>query len=84
MRVRFAGYRPDNGARVELAAIDPHRAAETAADFEGGFDHGVAAEARRNRLEIGDLAYEARYAPHAFFRRDVPKQGLVHLRRGTT
>ena len=38
MRVPFAGYRPDNGGRVELAAIDPHRAAEAAADFEGGFD----------------------------------------------
>jgi hypothetical protein len=23
--------------------------------FEGGFDHGVAAEARRHRLEIGDF-----------------------------
>ena len=32
MRVPFARYRPDNGARVELTAIDPHRAAEAAAD----------------------------------------------------
>ena len=29
---------PDHRVRVELAAIDPHRAAEAAADFEGGLD----------------------------------------------
>jgi hypothetical protein len=38
MRMPFAGYRLDHRARVELTAIDPHRAAEAAADFEGGFD----------------------------------------------
>jgi hypothetical protein len=51
----FAGYRPDHRARVERAAIDAHRAAEAAADIERGLDDGVAGEARRDRLEIGDF-----------------------------
>src|SRR5271169_6448480 len=54
-RVPFAGYRPDHRAGVELAAIDAHRAAEAAADLEGGFDDRVAREARRDRFEIGDF-----------------------------
>jgi hypothetical protein len=32
-RVPLAGYRPDQRAGVELAAIDAHRAAEAAADL---------------------------------------------------
>jgi hypothetical protein len=36
---------------IELATIDAHRAAEAAADIECG----VAREARRDRLEIGDF-----------------------------
>jgi hypothetical protein len=35
VRLPFAGFRPDHGAGVELAAIDPHRAAEAVADLEG-------------------------------------------------
>ena len=54
-RVPFAGYRPHHRAGVELAAIDAHRAAEAAADLEGGFDDRVAREARRDRFEIGDF-----------------------------
>jgi hypothetical protein len=38
-----------------LAAIDAHRAAEAAANLEGRLDDGVAGEARRDRLEIGDF-----------------------------
>src|SRR5437660_12135238 len=53
--VPFAGYRPDHRPRVELAAIDAHRAAEAAADLERRFDDGVAREARRDRFEIRDL-----------------------------
>src|SRR6266478_4778567 len=55
-RVPFAGYRPDHRAGVELATIDPHRAAEAAADLEGRLDDGVAREARQDRFEIGDFA----------------------------
>ena len=35
-RMPFAGVRPDHRAGIELAAIDAHRAAEAAADLEGG------------------------------------------------
>src|SRR6516164_4242862 len=55
MRLPFAHDWPDHRAGVELTAIEPHRATEAAADLEGGFDDGVAGEARRNRLEIGDF-----------------------------
>jgi hypothetical protein len=55
MRLPFAGYRPDHGLGVELAAIDAHRAAEAAADIERGLDDGVAGKARRDRLEMGDF-----------------------------
>ena len=41
--------------RVELAAIDAHRATEAPADIERGFDDGVAGKARRDRIEIGDF-----------------------------
>jgi hypothetical protein len=54
-RVPFAGFRPDHRAEIELAAIDAHRAAETAADLEGGFDDRVAGDPRGDRLEIGDF-----------------------------
>jgi hypothetical protein len=59
VRLPFAGHRPDHRARVELAAIDAHRAAEAAADLEGRFDDGVAREARRDRFEISDFAGRA-------------------------
>src|SRR5690242_2221607 len=55
-RMPFAGVRADHRAGVELPAIDAHGAAEAAADLEGGFDHGVAGEARRDRLEVPDFA----------------------------
>jgi hypothetical protein len=55
-RLPFAPYRLDHRVRVELAAIDAHRAAEAAADVERGFDDGVAGEARRDRFEIRDFA----------------------------
>jgi len=55
IRVPFGAHRADHHARIKLAAIDPHRAAEAVADLEGGFDDGVASEARRYRLEIGDF-----------------------------
>jgi hypothetical protein len=55
-RMPFAGVRPDHRAGIELATIDAHRAAETAADLEGGFDDRVAREARQHRFEIGDFA----------------------------
>src|SRR5580704_8989424 len=54
-RIPFSGYRLDHRARVELATIDPHRAAEAAPDIEGRFDDGVAREARCDRFEIGDF-----------------------------
>ena len=37
-RVPFAGLRPDHRAGIELAIIDPHRAAEAAADLERRLD----------------------------------------------
>jgi hypothetical protein len=37
-RVPFAGHRPDHRASVELATIDPHRAAEAAADLKRRLD----------------------------------------------
>src|SRR5262245_47340446 len=37
-RVPFTQSRPDHRAGVELAAIDPHRAAKTAADIERRLD----------------------------------------------
>jgi hypothetical protein len=40
-RVPFAGHRPDHRARVELAAIGAHRAAEAAADLERRLDEGA-------------------------------------------
>jgi|ERR1700722_567041 len=69
-RMPFAGIRPDHRPGIELAAIDPHRATEAAADLEGGFDDRVAREARRDRFELGDFpgrtavrpADRARYA----------------------
>jgi hypothetical protein len=53
------GVRPDHRAGIKLAAIDPHRAAEAAADLKGGFDDRVAREARRDRFEIGDFTGRA-------------------------
>src|SRR5262249_37862163 len=50
---RVAADRLGHRAGLSRAAIDAHRATETAADLEGGFDDGVAREARRDRLEIG-------------------------------
>ena len=49
-RMPFAAYRPDHRDRVELAAIDAHRAAEAAADIERRLDDGVAREARQDRF----------------------------------
>jgi hypothetical protein len=54
-RMPFAEVRADHRAGIEPAAIDAQRAAEAAADLEGGFDDGVAGEARGDRLEIGDF-----------------------------
>ena len=51
----FAGYRPDYRIGVELTAIDPHRAAEAAADIECRLDDGVARKLRRDRFEMGDF-----------------------------
>jgi hypothetical protein len=34
MRIPFAGDRPDHGTGIKLTTIDPHRAAEAAADVE--------------------------------------------------
>ena len=48
MRLPFAEDRPDYRSGIELTAIDPHRAAEAAANLEGGFDDGVAGEMRRD------------------------------------
>jgi hypothetical protein len=39
----------------EPPAIDAHRAAETPADLEGGFDDSVAGEARSDRLDPGTV-----------------------------
>jgi hypothetical protein len=50
-RVPFARFRPDHRVGIELPAIDPHRAAEAAADLEGRLDDGVACEVRRDRFE---------------------------------
>jgi hypothetical protein len=53
-------HSPGTGrARIELAAIDAHRAAEAAADLERRLDDGVAREARRDRLKIRDFAGRA-------------------------
>ena len=46
-RLPLAAYRLDHRVRVELTAIDPHPAAEAAADIEGGFDNDVAGVTRR-------------------------------------
>src|SRR6516225_1296053 len=54
-RQPFAGVRADHRAGIKPAAIDTHRAAEAAADLEGGLDDGVASQARDDRLEIGDF-----------------------------
>jgi hypothetical protein len=51
MRLPFDGFRPDHSAGVEPAAIDAHRAAEPAADFQGRRDDGVTREARPNGFE---------------------------------
>src|SRR5260370_32704861 len=58
-RVPFAGYGPDHRFGLELATIDAHRAAETAADLERRLDDSVAREPRRDRFEIGDCAGRA-------------------------
>jgi hypothetical protein len=75
--VPFAGYRLDHRAGVELAAIDAHGAAEAAADLERRLDDGVAREARRNRLEIGDFAGRAA-ADHS----GPPRSVRVAVREG--
>ena len=49
-RLPFAAYRPDHRARVELATVDAHRAAEAAADIERGLDDGVA-----RKVQIGKV-----------------------------
>jgi hypothetical protein len=54
-RMPFAGIRADHRAGIEPAAIDAHRAAEAAADLEGGLDDGVAREAWKDRLEPCDF-----------------------------
>jgi hypothetical protein len=51
---RSPSYRTDHNTRIDLAAIDTHRAAE-AADIEGRLEVRVSREARRNRFEIRDL-----------------------------
>jgi hypothetical protein len=64
-RVPFARYRPDHRAGIELATIDPYRAAEAAADLECRLDDGIARKARRDRLEIFSrraIAYPPRWA----------------------
>src|ERR1700719_77767 len=58
-RVPFAGYRPDHRAGVELAAIDAHRAAETAADLERRFDDGQRPASERQGREGGSRADDA-------------------------
>src|SRR3984893_14224947 len=73
----FAGFRPDHHAGIELAAVDAHRAAETAADLEGGFDDRVAREARRDRSEIGDFPGRGRASPPA-----PPRRGAVYRAAG--
>jgi hypothetical protein len=55
MRMPIGAYRFDHDARLKLAAIEAHRAAEATADLEGALDDGVAGKARRDRLEIGDF-----------------------------
>jgi hypothetical protein len=54
--VAFAGVASDDGVGIQLAAVDPYRAPEAAADFERRLDDGVAGEARWDRLEIRDFA----------------------------
>jgi hypothetical protein len=71
------GFRPDHRAGIELAAVDAHRAAETAADLEGGFDDRVAREARRDRSEIGDFPGRGRASPPA-----PPRRGAVYRALG--
>ena len=42
-------------AYIKECGFLPLKLAKTAADIEGRFDNGVAGEARRDRLEIGDF-----------------------------
>src|SRR5215831_10896998 len=51
----FAEHRPDHRAGIELTAIDPHRAAEAAADIKGRLDDRVARKVWRDRLKIRDF-----------------------------
>src|SRR5215471_904055 len=59
MRLPLPEWRLDHCARIDLAAIDAHCAAEAAADSEGRHEDRVSREARGNRCEIGDLAGRA-------------------------
>jgi hypothetical protein len=59
-RLPLAAYRLDHRARVELTAIDPHPAAEAAADIEGGFDNDVAGVTRR-RVSLIDCSARSGY-----------------------
>src|SRR5437763_5131565 len=74
--VPLAGFRPNHRAGVELAAIDPHRTPEAAADVERGLDDGVAGEAWRDRLEIGDFTGRDAVGHSVPPRRSVRAQGL--------
>ena len=56
-RLPFAGFRPDYRARIELAAIDAHRAAKATADLERWLDDGIARQARRHWCGTGLLRW---------------------------
>jgi hypothetical protein len=77
--VPLSGFRPDDRAGVELAAIDPHRAPEAAADLEGGLDDGVAGEAWRDRLEISDFTGRDAVGHSVPPRRSVRAQGSTYM-----
>jgi hypothetical protein len=72
----LAGYQPDYRIRVELAAIDAHCAAETAADIACRLDDRVAREPRQDWFEIGDFPGQAA-VDHS-----VPPLGCARVLRG--
>ena len=63
VRMPLAGYWSDYRIRIELAAIDAHRAAEAAANVKCRLDDCIACEARQDWFEIGDFPGQAAAIP---------------------
>ena len=75
----FPGFRSDQRARIELATIDAHCAAEAAADLERRHDDDVARQARRDRFEMSDFAGVRRAIPFPLVQSTAVRKILYYV-----